>query len=138
MEETIKEVEKIVGPNSIYHLFLHQRMASIYMIQSKHKQVEKSFVQCVDIAVKGKYKNEAEKLKAIFLWQINLVRFYFQNDLEKAIDLLETIIEEQGMSLDNQSMSDVKFNLATAITLRGDEDDLKTVVRLFNEALDIC
>ena len=60
------------------------------------------------------------------------------NDLEKAIDLLETIMEEQGMSLDNKSLADVKFNLATAITLRGDEDDLKTVVRLFNEALDIC
>jgi hypothetical protein len=42
------------------------------------------------------------------------------------------------MTLDNQSLADVKFNLATAITLRGDEDDLKTVVRLFNEALDIC
>lgn len=32
LEHTIKEVEKVVGPNSIYHLFLYQRLASIHMI----------------------------------------------------------------------------------------------------------
>lgn len=42
------------------------------------------------------------------------------------------------MNLDTDSLSDLKFNLATAIALRGDEDELKQVVTLFNEALVNC
>ena len=83
------------------------------------------------------YKTEQQKEKSVFLWQTNLLRFYLQNDLEKAISLGEDIIEEQGISLDNDRLSDVKFNLATAIALRGDEDDLKQVITLYNEALEI-
>lgn len=48
------------------------------------------------------------------------------------------MLEDQSMSLDTDSLSDLKFNLGTAIALRGDEDDLKQVVTLFNEALVNC
>lgn len=48
------------------------------------------------------------------------------------------MLEENGMNMDSSNLSDLKFNLGTALALRGDEDDLNQVITLFNEALTNC
>jgi hypothetical protein len=57
-----------VGPNSFYHLFLYQRLASIALIQGQHKEVEAHFKHCVEIAQKAKYKSNQAKEKSVFVW----------------------------------------------------------------------
>lgn len=40
LENTISEIENVVGKNTNFHLFIYQRMASIHMLQLNFDKVE--------------------------------------------------------------------------------------------------
>ena len=44
------EVEQQVGPNTNFHLFLYQKIASLQIIQRDLGSVEETFKRCVDVA----------------------------------------------------------------------------------------
>jgi len=73
-----------------------------------------------------------------FIWQNNLIKFYLVHDVDKAIDYATDILDDQGGILAKPDLSDLKFNLATAYNLRGEDSDIKEVLKLYDECLKIC
>jgi hypothetical protein len=71
-----------------------------------------------------------------FIWQNNLIKFYLTHDLDKAIDYSTEILDEQGQILSKDNLYELKFNLATAYNLRGDEQELSEVITLYKECLE--
>jgi tetratricopeptide (TPR) repeat protein len=140
LEQAVKEVESVVGQNTNFHLFLYQRLASIHMLQLDFNSVEKRFQQCIEVAEKGKksMNKKNDQTHNTFIWQNNLIKFYLAHNVDKAIEFSSDILEEQGSILDKSNLSDLKFNLATAYNLRGQDSDLVHVLRLYNECLASC
>jgi hypothetical protein len=44
LKESQNEIEQTIGDNTPYHLFLYQRMASIYQMTNEIKKVEETFI----------------------------------------------------------------------------------------------
>lgn len=50
LNDTLKQIEEQVGPNTNFHLFLYQKIASLQIIQRDIPAVEDTFKKCVDVA----------------------------------------------------------------------------------------
>jgi hypothetical protein len=51
------------------------------------------------------------------MWQNNLLKFYMEHNIIKAIDYSKELIDEVGNILPKSDLSDLKFSLATSYTL---------------------
>lgn len=94
----------------------------------------------MEVAEKGKksFNKEFDQTHNTFIWQNNLLKFYLTHNIDKAIDYSHEILDEAGPILQQHALADLKFNLATAYNLRGDDNDLDDVIRLYTECLGIC
>ena len=43
-----------------------------------------------------KLSKSLDQTQTVFMWQNNLLKFYMENDIEKAIDFAKDLIDEQG------------------------------------------
>ena len=70
LQDCVTEVESQVGPNTNFHLFLYQKIASLQVIQRDLGAVEDTFKKCVDIAENSKVPLNANEDSAtnIFMW----------------------------------------------------------------------
>lgn len=69
------------------------------------------------------------------MWQNNLLKFYMENDVERAIEYSKELIDEHGSILPEKDQTDLKFSLATSIILQGDPETLPTAKEILYEAL---
>ena len=51
------------------------------------------------------------------MWQNNLLKFYMENDITKAIDFAKDLVDEHGSILGNSDLCDLKFSLGTSYAL---------------------
>lgn len=72
-------------------------------------------------------------MQNIFLWQNNLLKFYLENNIEKAIEYGQELQDEIGDILLDVSQQDLKFSIATAHSLKC--DDLDNAIKLYDECL---
>lgn len=71
------------------------------------------------------------------MWQNNLLKYYLENDLERAVEFGEELIEERGNILQIDQQQDLNFSVATALSLRlYDLSDFDRAVELYFKALD--
>jgi tetratricopeptide (TPR) repeat protein len=98
LEKTITEVENIIGKHTNYHLFIYQRMASIHMMLRDLESVENTFQKCIEVAEKAtsQMSRQHNQTQSIFIWQNNLLKFYIQHDIKRAIDYSHELIDEVG------------------------------------------
>lgn len=98
LKRSVQEVEDVVGPNTNFHLFLYQRMASIHMLQLDFESVEQCFRKCVDVAENGKksMNKKNDQTHNVFIWQNNLINFYLTHNLDKCIDFSNELIDDTG------------------------------------------
>lgn len=52
MNHAITQIENQVGPNTKYHLFLYQRIASLQLIMQDLDAVENTFFKQIEVAEK--------------------------------------------------------------------------------------
>ena len=69
------------------------------------------------------------------MWQNNLLKFYLEHDLVKAKDFSRELIDDLGNILPAADVADLKFSLATAYALEG--QDIDTAQKYFKECLEI-
>lgn len=137
LQDCVTEVESQVGPNTNFHLFLYQKIASLQVIQRDLGAVEDTFKKCVDIAENSKVPLNANEDSAtnIFMWQNNLLKFYLEHDIDKAIVYGTELTEEVSQILPQQAQDDLKFSLATSYALKGDLRHFDTAKQMFTECL---
>ena len=58
------------------------------------------------------------------MWQNNLLKFYMEHDINKAITYSGELVDEVGGLLSPESLSDLHFSQGTSIALRGHVDDI--------------
>ena len=80
--------------------------------------------------VKGLDKNQE-----IFMWQNNLLKFYLEHNVEKAIDYSKELLDDYGQGLDEKDIVDLKFSLSTAYLLEGSPELLEPAKDLMKETL---
>ena len=70
LQDTLKEVDAQVGPNTNFHLFLHQKIASLQVIQRDIPAVEDTFKKCIDIAENAtvSLNPNIDQTGNIFMW----------------------------------------------------------------------
>lgn len=54
------------------------------------------------------------------MWQNNLLKWYMEHDINKAIDYCKELMEEHGDILPKKDLCDLQFSLATSYILEGD------------------
>ena len=69
------------------------------------------------------------------MWQNNLLKFYMENDIKKAIDYSKELIDEHGEILSSKDKCDLQFSLATSYVLEGSPEHLDPARELYREAL---
>lgn len=121
-------MEKQVGPNTNFHLFLYQRIASLYLIQRQLPQVEETYQKCIEVAEKAKtpFSKEADQTQSVFMWQNNLLKFYMEHDVMKAVNYGHELLDEVGEILPKAESSDLSFSLGTSYALKGDPVEIPT------------
>jgi len=107
------------------------------MLLSDLDSVEKLFKMSVECAEKTKFThNKAlSQTQSVFMWQNNLLKFYMEHDIGKAIDYSKELIDELGNILPKNDLSDLRFSLATSYALQGDTDMLDSAQDLFKASL---
>jgi hypothetical protein len=137
MHDTVAALEAQVGPYSKFHLFLYQRMASLHMLLSELDGVEHMFKKSIEVAEQTKtmLSSKVDQTSSVFMWQNNLLKFYMEHDLSKAIPYAAELIDEQGSILSAQDRSDLRFSLATSHALEGSMPNLDIAVDLFKGSL---
>ena len=87
LNDTLREVGDQVGPNTNFHLFLYQKIASLQIIKRDLNAVEETFKKCIDVAENAKVplNTTIDQTQNVFMWQNNLLKFYMEHDIEKAI-----------------------------------------------------
>jgi len=67
------------------------------ILQDLHK-VEETFQKSIEVAEKTKSLlfKDLDQSQTVFMWQNNLLKFYMENDVERAIDYSKELIEEHG------------------------------------------
>ena len=71
----------------------------------------------------------------ILLWQNNLLKFYLDSDVNKAIDYGKDLIDEIAPQIqDTGVVNDLKFSLATAHSLK--LENLEYAIDLYNETIE--
>ena len=53
LHDCVKEVDGQVGPNTNFHLFLYQKIASLQIMDRDILSVENTFKKCIDVAEKA-------------------------------------------------------------------------------------
>ncbi len=115
LKETIAEIEGVVGTkHTAYHLFIYQRLASVQKLLQDDKGVEQTFQQCVETANKI-YPRTKEDAARRFLWQNNLLKFYLENDVDKACDYGSDLLHDLSQILPNEELADLKFTLGVRL-----------------------
>jgi HEPN domain-containing protein len=71
-------------------------MASLHMILSQLDKVEEMFKLSIQVAENSKEKlsKSLDQTQTVFMWQNNLLKFYMENDIEKAVDFAKELIDE--------------------------------------------
>ena len=69
------------------------------------------------------------------MWQNNLLKFYLEHDVAKAIEFSKELIDELGNILPQSDVADVKFSLATAYAMEG--KDVEASQATLKECLEI-
>ena len=69
------------------------------------------------------------------MWQNNLLKFYLEHDIAKAKDFSSELIHDLGNILPENDVCDLKFSLATAFALEG--QDIDSSQKYFKECLDV-
>ncbi|CDW76305.1 UNKNOWN [Stylonychia lemnae] len=135
LQETIDEIEGTLGDkNTLYHLYIYQRLASIQTILKEPYAVENTFKQCIETANKIFPKNKEDASKR-FMWKNNLFKFYIDFDIDKACDYGQELLHDYNQILPNHEVVDLKFSLGTSYCLQG--TDLKQAQELLEESLAI-
>ena len=67
------------------------------------------------------------------MWQNNLLKFYLEHDIDKAINYGSELTEETGQILPQGDQDDLKFSIATAYSLKGDLSNFEEAKRMFQE-----
>ena len=70
------------------------------------------------------------------MWQNNLLKFYLENDIDKAISYGSELTEETGQILPQGDQDDLKFSIATAYALKGDLSNFDEAKRMFQECCE--
>ena len=83
-------------------------MASIHQITRDLDSMEAVFVKCIENSensplIKGLKSDNHSRVSSIFTWQNNLLKFYLENNIDKAIDYGGELIEEVGPLLPSHS-----------------------------------
>ena len=101
LEDTVVAVEKQVGPNTKFHLFLYQRMASLHMLLHDLGGVEEKFKRSVEVAESTPVSLNPgmDQTASVFMWQNNLLKFYLEHDVNKAIEYAKDLLDEHGAIL---------------------------------------
>ena len=61
-----------------------------------------------------------DQTQTVFMWQNNLLKFYMENDITKAIDYAKDLVDEHGQILGKNDLCDLRFSLGTSYALQGD------------------
>ena len=98
LEKTISEIESTVGKNTNLHLYIFQRMASIYQIQKDFHSMESIFQRCIETSENSPFNQLKQDTRTsnVFVWQNNLLKFYLENNIDKAIDYGHELKDEIG------------------------------------------
>ena len=66
------------------------------MILSQLDKVEEMFKLSIQVAENSKEKlsKSLDQTQTVFMWQNNLLKFYMENDIEKAVDFAKELIDE--------------------------------------------
>ena len=72
------------------------------------------------------------------MWQNNLLKFYMENDITKAIDYAKDLVDEHGSILGKSDLCDLKFSLGTSYALQGDQSFLDLAIKEFKSSLEIA
>ena len=136
LQDAIRDVEAQVGENTKFHLFLYQRVASLQMLTKDLPAVEDTFKKCIEVAEGStvSLNPKADQTQNVFMWQNNLLKFYLEHDMAKAIDLSRELLDDLGNILPAADVADLKFSLATAYALDGQDIDASQAA--FKECLD--
>lgn len=70
------------------------------------------------------------------MWQNNLLKFYIENDIEKAISYGTELIEEVSQILPKEDQDDLKFSVATSHALKGNLENFEQVTTMFMECAE--
>ena len=94
--------------------------------------MENVFHRCIETAENSPFNKLKSDTRTsnIFLWQNNLLKFYLENNIDKAIDYGHELNDEIGELLTPEESQDLKFSVATAHSLKC--DDLDLAVDLYN------
>lgn len=143
LNDTIKEIDKTIGLNTNLHLYIYQRIAGIQQILGDRDAVEETFQKCIEtsknspfnkvLAKKGTKEAEQQMLSNVFMWQNNLLKFFLEFDVERAIDYGQDVISDVGPKLPSLNQQDLYFSVGTAYSLECEEID--TAIDLYNQAL---
>lgn len=68
VNDTITELDKQVGNNTNFHLFLYQRLASMHMLERDLLQVEDVFKKCVDVSENVSKNLKTGAVESVFMW----------------------------------------------------------------------
>ena len=131
------EVEAQVGENTNFHLFLYQKISSLQILMFDLEGVEKSFKNCIEVAEKTRtpLNPKLDQTQNIFMWQNNLLKFYLEHDVEKAIEYSTELMYEMGNILPKTDVTDIMFSQATAYALQG--LDISAAQTSMQECLDM-
>ena len=70
------------------------------------------------------------------MWQNNLLKFYIEHDVPKAIEYARQLIEEVAHQLPANDRAELKFSLATSMILEGDPEYLPEAKSIFAVCAD--
>ncbi len=68
------------------------------MIMQDLSGVEEVFKKSIEVAEKTteRLHKDMDQTQSVFMWQNNLLKFYIENDIHKAIDYAKELIDEHG------------------------------------------
>lgn len=99
---------------------------------------EDTFKKCIDVAENASVplNPTMDQAANVFMWQNNLLKFYLENDIDKAISYGKELKEEFGQILPKVDQDDLKFSLATSYALKGDLREFDYVKKMFEECVE--
>ena len=70
------------------------------------------------------------------MWQNNLLKFYMEHDIDKAIRYGNELSDELGHILQEGDQDDLKFSIATSYALKGDLNHFDEAKTMFQECCE--
>jgi tetratricopeptide (TPR) repeat protein len=130
------QISSLVGANNNFEIYINQRIASLQQMKQDIDGVEETFQECITIAENSKINSLVKpesRTQNVFVWQNNLLKFYLEHNISKAIDFGNELIEDIAPILPEISQQDLKFSVATAHSLIC--SDLDTAISLYGESI---